>query len=284
LIIPFLESRFDFDWNFKTDFPYSQDPRLRGQLAPGLISQIEDLIKTYLQDPNHPKWKSKWALVYDSVGDKRYAIAIVQAASDSLEPCDDQRFAAAFDQVAQKVYVDTGVKVGFFIDPIPRHPDPAVTYGCRDVRGSLISTYDARFRPDPDATGPWLYKQSSILGIHAYSPEGWIDAPDGQVDECLKIAWKEDFSRRWQATGIPFLQDVTPGYDGSKLFDKWPGLHRWGYTANWRASLVEMVSRYGRKGMVYNSWNGYCEGLAAMETEQPDKNNVDFIRRLMSTY
>jgi hypothetical protein len=285
LIMPFIESRFDYDWNFRTDFPVSLDPRFKGQLAPGLISQIEDLIAIYLKNPNHPDWKDKWALVYDQHGEKRYAVVIVQASSDSLVANDDRKFAEAFDQVAKKISDDTQINVGFFIDPIPR--DPRSHYGCLPDNVPVQSTYAAAFRPDPETTGPWLRLQSSILGIHAYSPEGWIDGPPltgPPVNECFKIAWKEDFSRRWQATGIPFLQDVTPGYDGSKLFTAPTGLHRWGYNSQWRTTLLGLTSRYGRAGLVYNSWNGYCEGLAAMETQQEGSYNVDLIHDLMATY
>jgi hypothetical protein len=285
LIMPFIESRFDYDWTFRTDFPNSQDPRFKGKLAPGLISQIEDLIGVYLKNPNHSEWKDKWALVYDQHGEKRYAVVIVQASSDSVAANEDEKFAEAFDRVAEQIFQDTQVKVGFFIDPIPR--DPTSTYGCLENSGSVQSNYAAAFRPDPETTGPWLRQQASILGIHAYSPEGWIDGPPStgpRVNECFKIAWKEDFSRRWQATGIPFLQDVTPGYDGSKLFASTTGLHRWGYTSLWRTALLGMTSRYGRAGLVYNSWNGYCEGLSAMETQQQGSYNVDLIRDLMATY
>lgn len=284
LIMPFIESRFEYDWNFRTDFPTSDDPRFQGQLAPGLISQIDDLIRTYLQNPNHPEWRDKWVQVYDQHGEKRFAVAIVQAASSSLGENDDQQFAEAFDSVAKKVYADTREVVGFFIDPIPRNPTSNFT--CQGS-GPSVSTYDARFRPDPETTGPWLRRQSSILGIHAYSPEGWIDGPPGvgpPTLPCVKLAWKEDFSRRWQATGIPFLQDVTPGYDGSKLFTDPTGLHVWGYDAEWQAALINMTRRYGRKGLVYNSWNGYCEGLSAMQDERRGWDNVGFIQALMATY
>jgi hypothetical protein len=287
LIMPFIESRFDYDWNFRTDFPTSLDQRFKGKLAPGLISQIEDLIAVYLKNPDHPEWREKWALVYDQHGEERYAVVIVQASSDSLGANDDQKFAEAFDQVAQRIFEDTQIKVGFFIDPIPR--DPISTYSCPGIIGLVQSTYAASFRPD--TTGSFLREQISILGIHAYSPEGWIDGPPSAgppVNECFKIAWKEDFSRRWVATGIPFLQDITPGYDGSKLFTSRSGLHRWGYNSQWRKALLGMTSRYGRAGLVYNSWNGYCEGLAAMETHQDvfnqESSNVSFIRDLMAIY
>ena len=63
-----------------------------------------------------------------------------------------------------------------------------------------------------------------------------------------------------------------------------PGLHVWGYDVAWRAALLDMTQKYGRDGMIYNSWNGYCEGLAGMETIQQKTANVDFIRTLMATY
>jgi hypothetical protein len=284
--MPFIESRFDYDWNFRTDFPYSLDERFKGKHAPGLISQIEDLIATYIKNRDHPEWADKWAQVYDQNGEKRYAVVIVQASSDSIGPDDDQKFAEAFDEAAGKIVVDTHVRVGFFIDPIPRNPTS--NYGCPgiDLR-KIESTYAAQFRPDPQTTGPWLHRQLSILGIHAYSPEGWVDGVPGTgppVNECFKTAWKEDFSRRWHDTHIPFLQDVTPGYDGSKLNTDPTGLHRWGYNQQWCNALLRMTARYGQAGLVYNSWNGYCEGLAAMETQETGSFNVDFIHRLMANY
>jgi hypothetical protein len=285
-VIPSIESRFEYEWNFRTDFPTSQDPRYPGQLAPGLISQVEDLLDRYVINPRNPAWKDHWALVYDKNGRKRRAVAIVQASSDSLGPDDDQAFAAAFDKVADKIYQDTCQRnactlVGFFIDPIAR--DPTSTFGC-PIRGAVHSTYGAKFKPDPEKTGPFLYNQNSILGIDSYSPEGWIDGVDAPVNECFKIAWKQDYSRRWQASGVPFLQDVTPGYDGSILFTDPKGLHKWGYDDSWRSALLGMTRQFGRKGMIYNSWNGYCEGLAGMATIQHGTENPDFIRTLMATY
>jgi hypothetical protein len=251
----------------------------------GWHSQVEDLLDRYVINPRNAAWRDHWAMVYDKNGQKRRAIAIVQASSDSLGPNDDQKFADAFDMVAAKILQDTCHRnactlVGFFIDPIPRNP---TTSYCNIAPGDVQSTYGAQFKPDPVTTGPFLYKQNSILGIDSYSPEGWIDGVNGPVSECYKIAWKQDFSRKWQASGVPFLQDVTPGYNGSKLFTG-PGLHVWGYDDVWRSSLLSMTQQYGRSGMIYNSWNGYCEGLAGMETREQGTTNPDFIRTLISTY
>lgn len=288
-IIPFIESRFAYEWNFRTDFPTSIDPRSTGQLAPGLISQIEDLLDRYVINPANPSWRDHWALVYDKNGEKRRAVAIVQVASDSLNANDDRKFATAFDQIATQIFQDTCrknacTKVGFFIDPIARDPDPQATYGCPNITTPVKSTYSTNFKPDPITTGPFLYAQASILGIHAYSPEGWIDNLAAPVNECFKIRWKEEYSRRWHATGIPFLQDVTPGYNGSKIFAKAPGLHEWGYDPAWQSALLDMTRKYGRKGIVYNSWNGYDEGLAAMPTIEQGNGNSNFIQSVLATY
>ncbi len=148
LIIPFIESRFEHDWNFRRDFPTSLEPAVLWQLAPGLISQIEDLIRTYLTAPANPRWPDKWALVYDQHGEARRAVAIVQASSDSLAANDDKGFAEGFDRVAQKIYDDTKVRVGFFIDPVAG--DPVFKPGCPGLTSTLHSTYAAAFHPSPE--------------------------------------------------------------------------------------------------------------------------------------
>jgi len=50
LIMPLIESRGD--WAFCDEFPRWVD----GQVAPGLVSQIKDLIRRHLQNPEQPKW------------------------------------------------------------------------------------------------------------------------------------------------------------------------------------------------------------------------------------
>jgi len=283
LIMPFIESRFGFDWDFSDEFPRT----MTGELAPGLISQIKDLIAIYLQHPRDQRWPSKWAQVYDKNGQPRYAVVIVQAASKTIGSQEDEAFANGFKEVADKIYQETGVKIGFFIDPIPRDPDPTATFRCPDIINP-VSTYDASFKPDPIKTGPYLRQQDSILGIHAYSPEGWIDGRPGvgkKVNKCFKLAWKKVWSQQWLDTGIPFLQDVTPGYDGHLLFKDDPSrLLIWGNDAEWRTELLTLVQTKGRKGMVYNSWNGYCEGLAGMATAEYGQTNVEWIKAMTATY
>ena len=282
LILPFIESRFGFDWDFRDEFP--RHPQTH-ELAPGLVSQIKDLISRYIKNPRNGRWPAKWAQIYDRDGHPRYAIAIVQASSDVLGPDDHAAFAQGFDDVANQILAETQVPVGFLIDPVPRNPES--TFGCPGVVAP-VSTYGAQFKPDPVLTGPFLRAAKSILGIHAYSPEGWLDGKPGEgvrVNECFKIAWKKEWSRQWRDTGIPFLQDVTPGYDGTKLFPDEPWrLRSWGNNPVWRNELLTMVRENGRKGFVYHSWNGYCEGLAGMSTAESQQTNPLWIKQLMAIY
>jgi hypothetical protein len=99
------------------------------------------------------------------------------------------------------------------------------------------------------------------------------------------LAWKKVWSQQWLDTGIPFLQDVTPGYDALLLFKDDPSrLLFWGNDEEWRTELLTLVRTKGRKGMVYNSWNGYCEGLAGMATTEYGQTNVEWIKTMTATY
>jgi hypothetical protein len=235
LIIPFIESRGD--WTFRDEFPRLED----GRLAPGTISQIVNLINRYLNNPAHPEWARQWAQVYDRNLESRYAVSIIHASSNRLTPGNDKGFATGFTLLADAVYQSTGVKVGFFIDPLPPNSNaPGV------------------FRPSPQKTGLELAQVDAILGIQSFIPEIWVSGTPNTAD---LIAWKQNFSRQWSETGIPFLMDISPGYDAHIVF---PGSIRYGYTSQWLDSLSAMVSTFGQDGLIFNSWNGYTEGLVVV--------------------
>jgi hypothetical protein len=239
LILPFLEGRGD--WTLRGEFPIDA----AGRTAPGAVSQILNLIDRYLKNPNHPEWARRWTQVYDREARPRYALAIIHAASDRLGPAGDAAFAAGFDLLADEVLRLSGVRVGFLLDPLP----PA-------------SNAPGVFKPSPERTGPALAETLSVLGIQAFIPEIWITVPAADPQ---RIAWKRDFSRRWSETGIPFLMDVSPGYDAHIVF---PGSVYYGFTAEWRDALTDMAADFGEDGMVFNSWNGYTEGMAAVPTRE----------------
>lgn len=239
LIVPFIESRGD--WALRDEFPRLGD----GRPAPGTVSQIENLISRYLKNPAHPEWAAGWAQVYDRNLESRYAVTLIHASSNLLAAGDDEAFAAGLDLVADKVLAETGVRVGFFLDTLP----PS-------------SNAPGAFKPSPEKTGPALAATDSILGIQSFIPEIWIS---GNPTEAQIIAWKRDYSSRWSATGVPFLMDVSPGYDASVVF---PGSRRYGFSTAWQDAQTAMVRDFGQDGLVFNSWNGYTEGMAAVPTTE----------------
>jgi hypothetical protein len=136
------------------------------------------------------------------------------------------------------------VDVGFLIDAPP--PDTFAP---------------GRFRPQCWMTGPHLAQRESILGVMCFIPEVGV----GSSDDQRLITWKRMFAQGWASTGIPFLMDVSPGYDAHIVF---PGSVRYGLNSTWTSALKDMVAEYGADGFVYNSWNGYTEGMAAMELRE----------------
>ena len=239
VIIPFIESRGD--WAFRHEFPTT----IEGDVAPGTVSQIVNLIERYLQNPEHPEWASRWAVVWDQSRQPRYAVTLIHASSDRITPTAHASYAQGFDLIADEVFNQTGVRVGFFIDPLPPNSNAPGVY-----------------KPSPEGAGPELLKTDSILGIQSFIPEIWL--PGGPTDMQL-LGYKDDYSQRWSQTGVPFLMDVSPGYDAHLVF---PGSIYYGFTLQWQNVLTEMVKLYGEDGLVFNSWNGYTEGMAAVPTMQ----------------
>ena len=239
LIVPFIESRGgDLPWTFRGEFPRRPD----GQTAPGTVSQIVNLVNRYLKNPAHPEWADRWAQIYDQHGVRRYAVTIIHAASD-YDATTDATFAAGFDRIALEVKRQTQVDIGFFIDALPRE-FPAL----------------GKFKPTPETTRPFLWRSQSMLGVLCFIPEIWM----GSTNTSDVIRWKREFSRRWFETGIPFIMDVSPGYDAHIIF----GGSGYGISAFWRNELTKMVRDFGSAGVMFNAWNGYTEGLVAVPTTE----------------
>ncbi len=239
LIMPFIESRND--WAFRDEFPRVRD----GRVAPGTVSQIVNLIERYLQNAAHPEWAAAWAQVYDRNGERRFAVSIIHASSNVLSYGDHAGYAAGFDILADEVFNLTGVRVGFFIDPLPPN-----------------SNAPGEYMPSPEKSGPALLDAEAILGVQSFIPEIWIS---GLPSAAQQIAWKRDYSQRWSESGIPFLMDVSPGYDASIVF---PNSIQYGFSSTWQQALTDMVADFGEDGLMFNSWNGYTEGMAAVATRE----------------
>jgi hypothetical protein len=149
------------------------------------------------------------------------------------------------------------VKVGFFLDALPSGTNAP-----------------GRFRPTPEGTGPCLRRTNAVLGIRCFLPEVWL----GQRSEAARLEWKRDFAARWFRTGLPFLMDVSPGYDNHLVFPD----HRlrYGFDDAWREALTAMVRDFGEGGMAFNSWNGYTEGMAAVPTREHGDTFYRWLRSL----
>lgn len=253
LIAPMIESRGN--WTMRQEFPLWSD----GRVSPGLVSQIVNLVRRYL-NPSMPQRTKTWAQVYGHDGIPRYAVGVMHAASDNLPgPGSDFLFAAGLDQVAEAVAKATGVRVGFFLDATPEN-------------GSLPH---ATFKPSPASTAPWLSQTASLLGIQCFAPEIFADA-SGDSDI---LAWKRNLMRRWISTNIPVLVDVSPGYDGSIVFGA--NAHpRYGLGKEWFDGMTAIVDDLARNGMVYNSWDGYTEGMAATPTREKGSFLYDWLKSL----
>jgi hypothetical protein len=79
--------------------------------------------------------------------------------------------------------------------------------------------------------------------------------------------------------------DVSPGYNGDIVFQNKPHHAPYGYTDPWIQGLTALVNDYGHAGMVYNSWNGYTEGMAAMPVaETYGSKFFDWLRALSPYY
>ena len=240
LIAPYIEvcaqTPSSPGYSFADCFPGSLD-----NPAPELVTRLNDLVDRYLLHPEDPMWAEKWAQVYDRTGAKRYLVCLIAVASNQ-EGLTDQAFAEGFDRVADRVYQDTGVRVGFAIDAMP--PDTYLW---------------ARFLPSPERTGPWLLKQSSILAIQSYFSGHSI----GVNDEDTIIEWKQRFASKWINTGIPFIQDISPGYDAHVVF---PGPHIFGNTDSFRQAQKALIAKLRCQGVTFTAWNGYTEGYAGVPT------------------
>lgn len=242
LIAPFIESFAATDscegFSFMDDFPGTAD-----NPAPQLIELIEDLVDRYLVNPENEQWPDKWARVYDPEGVERYLISIIHVASNQSS-ITDKIFAEGFDRVAANIYSHTGKLVGFALDILP--PD---TY----APGS--------FKATPGNTGSWLVQQFPVLAIQCFIPEIWT----GQSDENALITWKNNFAQGWINTGIPFIHDISPGYDAHIVF---PGSPLYGNNSLWRNLQDQAINNFGSESFTFNAWNGYTEGFAGVPTEE----------------
>jgi hypothetical protein len=258
LVAPYIESyaaTTNCDgFSFMDDFPGSaSDP------APQLITLIEDLVDRYLSNPDNARWPEVWARAYDQDGEERYLISIIHVASNQAG-VNDQQFAEGFDLVADSIYNATGFRIGFLLDILP------------------VATYSpGSYKLEPGNADTWLVDQKSILGVQCFIPEIWT----GFDNDSALVAWKRDYCHRWSNTSVPFIIDVSPGYDAHVVF---PSSLVYGNNQAWRDSLTAIAEDIPADGITVNTWNGYTEGFAAVPTLEYGSASYSWVSNLYEMY
>lgn len=252
VMMPALESGFDSD---HPEYAHWQVVDATAQSLATRVLQVANVLS---------KYQSQWARVYDRAGTPRFAVELIHAASNVAGTAPE--FASLLQQAAQIVRDSTSpaIDVGFFLDPVPGI-------------GRVTPTFD---------TASYYEAQPAILGIQGFEGEVFSGkiingSPpyDNNVTQLPAIAdWKRDALRRWVATPLPVIADVSNGYDARFVFgcgklDAHGNLVTcgfWGDNFNytddrWRNWVSEMKGG-GVKGIVVDTWNGYTEGYAVVPT------------------
>ncbi len=211
--------------------------------APDLIAQIEDLIDRYLKQPRNSQWPSRWLQLFDSSGKKRYVISIIQASSNQ-PGVTDEFFAQGLDRVADAISASRQVDIGFVLDTLPGNG----------------------YNVTPNAKG-FLAATKSFLAIECFISEIAL----GTDDLRDLIPRKNIFVSNWVQAGVPFILDVSPGYDAHIVFPTKDDSY-WRIANNdiWHNGQTQMITTTAGansiRGITFNTWNGYTEGYAAVPT------------------
>jgi hypothetical protein len=262
--------------------------RCARSVAPGLISRIGLLVDFFRGRMN------LWGQMYDRNGDPRYAVNILHVRSNVIaqrlhDDGDDREFAAGFDIVAARVKSLYHIDVGFTIDTI-------------DGGGSYSAL--------PGEAGAALERTPSVLAIQGFASEifsGVIDngdstpcvlkpdkrcvPHDNNVANLERLAdWKRAALEDWLRTQVPVVLDVTNGYDARVVFGRSPQgppprTAFWGdnldYTEDrWRNWMSELKGP-GIKGIVFDTWNGYTEGYAAVASVEHGQTVLNWLTDLL---
>ena len=59
-----------------------------------------------------------------------------------------------------------------------------------------------------------------------------------------------------------------------------PASITYGFNSEWQDALTQMVAEYGQDGLMFNSWNGYTEGMAAVPTNEYGEIYYQWLQQL----
>ena len=256
-------------------------------VAPGLVSRIGKLVELF-RGRMH-----LWAQMYDRNGDPRYAVHILHVDSNVIDqrpedPRDDQQFANGFTELAVRVKQLYQIDVGFTIDTT--------------VRGTRYSAF-------PHEAGAALERTPSVLAIQGFASEvfsglikdgsdgpcvltarGYCEPFDNNRENLERLAdWKRGALGAWLDTSIPVILDVLNGYDARFVFgkvnDKPVHTGFWGDNLDgtddrWRNWMSELKGARV-KGIVFDTWNGYTEGYAAVPSREHGQTVIHWLTDLL---
>ena len=255
---------------------------------------IEALVVRYLVNPANPQWPSHWGKVYDFAGNPRYAVEMINIASDSLLPSQSDQFYEAFNSLESYIRTKYHKKIGFLVGPgtptgkhapghgytpTPprighRHQPPGTTLFQKVPSFLAIQDYFSEIRIGAPLffSNPYA-DNNGLLPPEPPRPSKYILAGNRANREEL-ARFKRDNFRGWIAAKLPVILDVSGGYDGRYVFgwERAVGSDRitgyWGdnatyYDDYWRNYMSQMKGM-GNVGITYSSWNAFTEGGTAM--------------------
>ncbi|MBV9647440.1 MAG: hypothetical protein JO043_08260 [Candidatus Eremiobacteraeota bacterium] len=155
----------------------------------------------------------------------------------------------------------------------PNHVDIFLADQHGVVQSTFRTAVEDTYIAAASTVGPLLEQTPPVLAVQGFIPE--ISAVGGD-DQRLQA--KRDYWHAWLGTGIPVFFDVCPGYDARIL---WPGSSVYGNNDRWRAMLSQEWSVVFH-GIVFNTWNGYTEGYAAVPTLEYQAANWEWIQALFT--
>src|SRR5262249_47791881 len=144
-------------------------------------------------------------------GTPRYIIYLKDVSS-AQSNVDDFTFAKGFDDLAKKIKADTGVDIGFTLDPLA-----AADNG---IPGNCTALPATTYVPLPS---PMLEHTTSVVAIQPYRSEINVaagptpDFPHSNIYQRM-AAYKRWHVDRWTQLRIPYILDLTSGYDGRLIF------------------------------------------------------------------
>lgn len=233
-VAPVIEVSDEF--KFYRDFPDDTQ---------GFEERIESLLASYGDNQN-------WLQIFDKNRERRHFIRLVETIHE--KPVDTQKFAAVFDEVAEKVSQRTGKKVIFGIDPTPLPP------------------VGAEFGPDEKE----LFKSESVL-ITPYNIFSDGESEDERIEEADKIL------KRWTDSGIPVILPLITGFDDTGT-DR-PITQKFGNSESWRDKIRGLFEKYSGKvkGVSFDSYNTLTEGGADAPTVEYGDVNYKLMQEILNS-